>query len=209
MSEQPPNPPYGPPTPPPPPPGGSGYATPGHGAPGYGAPGYGGPAYATSAYGAPGGPVPGVALASWIQRVGAYFVDALLLLPGYVLIMAGSMMTDPATQAPTASGALVVLLGVLFTLGFSIWNTFVRQGRTGWSLGKQALGIRLLSERTWQPIGAGLAFVRQLAHILDTLACYLGWLWPLWDSKRQTFADKVMTTVVIVQRHPRDERGNL
>ncbi|MDQ1539752.1 MAG: hypothetical protein QOH29_478, partial [Actinomycetota bacterium] len=26
---------------------------------------------------------------------------------------------------------------------------------------------------------------------------YLGYLWPLWDSKRQTFADKILKTVVV------------
>jgi hypothetical protein len=36
---------------------------------------------------------------------------------------------------------------------------------------------------------------------LDSLACYVGWLWPIWDSKRQTFADKIMKTVVV--RQPR------
>ncbi|WUN50496.1 RDD family protein [Streptomyces sp. NBC_00306] len=31
----------------------------------------------------------------------------------------------------------------------------------------------------------------------DSIACYLGWLWPLWDAKKQTFADKVCNTVVV------------
>jgi hypothetical protein len=26
---------------------------------------------------------------------------------------------------------------------------------------------------------------------------YLGYLWPLWDAKRQTFADKICSTVVL------------
>jgi len=73
------------------------------------------------------------------------------------------------------------------------------QGRTGQSWGKQALKLRLLSESTGQPIGAGMAFVRDLAHIVDSLACYLGWLWPLWDAKRQTFADKLVKTVVTAE----------
>jgi hypothetical protein len=30
----------------------------------------------------------------------------------------------------------------------------------------------------------------------------MGYLWPLWDDKRQTFADQVMKTVVI------DEAGS-
>ena len=44
-----------------------------------------------------------------------------------------------------------------------------------------------------------MAFVRDIAHILDSIICGLpiGWLWPLWDAKRQTWADKVMKTVVV------------
>jgi hypothetical protein len=26
------------------------------------------------------------------------------------------------------------------------------------------------------------------------LICYIGWLFPLWDAKRQTIGDKIMTT---------------
>ena len=48
-------------------------------------------------------------------------------------------------------------------------------------------------------LGGGMAFVRQIAHILDSLPCNLGYLWPLWDQKRQTFADKVLSTVVLDQ----------
>ena len=43
-----------------------------------------------------------------------------------------------------------------------------------------------------------MSFVRQLAHVFDSLVCYLGWLWPLWDPKNQTLADKVMSTVVVI-----------
>jgi hypothetical protein len=44
-----------------------------------------------------------------------------------------------------------------------------------------------------------MAFVRQICHILDALPCYLGFLWPLWDRKCQTFADKIMHTLVVNQ----------
>ena len=39
--------------------------------------------------------------------------------------------------------------------------------------------------------------MRQLAHIVDSLICYIGWLFPLWDAKRQTIGDKIMGTVVV------------
>jgi Mce-associated membrane protein len=34
-----------------------------------------------------------------------------------------------------------------------------------------------------------------LAHVLDT-ASVVGWLWPLWDSRRRTFADMLLRTEV-------------
>lgn len=149
---------------------------------------------------APYGPAPG-AYASWIHRVGGYLVDMLLFIPGYILILVGGLLVDDSGN-PTAGGLVLNLIGAAVIIGIAIWNVFIRQGRTGWSVGKQVVGIRLLSQRSGQPIGAGLAFVRQLAHFLDSLACYLGWLWPLWDRQRQTFADKIMGTVVVHQRKP-------
>jgi uncharacterized RDD family membrane protein YckC len=35
---------------------------------------------------------------------------------------------------------------------------------------------------------------------VDAFICYIGFLWPLWDTKRQTLADKIMQTVVIPSR---------
>jgi hypothetical protein len=42
-----------------------------------------------------------------------------------------------------------------------------------------------------------MAFARDIVHLLDSLPCYIGFLWPLWDAKRQTFADKILSTVVV------------
>lgn len=92
-----------------------------------------------------------------------------------------------------------MVVGFLIAVAFGVWNLCIRQGRTGQSLGKSNLGLRLVKESTGQPMGAGLSFVRQLAHYVDGL-CYIGYLWPLWDAKRQTFADKIMSTVVIRDR---------
>ena len=46
-------------------------------------------------------------------------------------------------------------------------------------------------------IGAGLSIGRAILHVVDQLPCYLGYLWPLWDAKKQTFTDKIVQTVVI------------
>ena len=45
---------------------------------------------------------------------------------------------------------------------------------------------------------AGAGIGRWFAHIVDSLVCYIGWLMPLWDSERQTIADKLVGTHAIV-----------
>ena len=123
---------------------------------------------------------------------------------GYGILAASAETTtnpDGTVTTTTDAGPLafaLILLGALLYLAVFIWNVCLKQGRTGYSVGKGVLGIRLLKEETGQPIGAGMSFVRQIAHVLDSI-CYIGYLWPLWDRKRQTFADKVIGTVVVDQ----------
>src|SRR5688572_28051198 len=62
--------------------------------------------------------------------------------------------------------------------------------------------MKLVRERDGQPIGGWPAIGRLFAHIIDSLPCYLGWFWPLWDPKRQTFTDKAMGTVTIRLKSP-------
>jgi uncharacterized RDD family membrane protein YckC len=136
-------------------------------------------------------------LGSWLQRVGACLLDGLIMnIPftvGYALYIPSIMQGTPPDGV---TGAIAGLLG-LVSLGLLIWNYFIRQGSTGQTIGKQVLGLKLLRESDGQPIGAGMAFLRYLAHFLDGLACCVGYLWPLWDQKRQTFADKIVSTLVV------------
>ena len=48
-----------------------------------------------------------------------------------------------------------------------------------------------------EPVGFGRAIGRQIAHLLDGMPLGIGYLWPLWDERRQTFADKVCSTLVV------------
>jgi uncharacterized RDD family membrane protein YckC len=163
---------------------------------------------------------PVVALAHWGKRVGAYLIDSIVaalaqfpLWIGYLMVFSDvseGLTTDPATGAVTSTGQVsgtalaLIALGVVSGLVFSVWNICFNGGRTGYTVGKGIIGIKLVKEATGEPIGAGMALLRSFAHVLDALPCYLGFLWPLWDVKRQTFADKVVASVVIDR--PRDLR---
>jgi len=158
--------------------------------PGYGQP----PAYGQTMYGsAPD-------YASWFKRVGAYLIDGIIAgVPYFILAAIGGAMSSASSDGTSGAGALLTIVGAIVGIAIFVWNTCLKGGRTGYSIGKGVLGIKLIGESTGQPIGAGMAFVRYLAHIIDGLPCYIGYLWPLWDSKRQTFADKIVKTVVINQ----------
>jgi hypothetical protein len=52
-------------------------------------------------------------------------------------------------------------------------------------------------ETDGQLLGFGRALGRKLCHLLDLVPCYLGFLWPAWDTKKQTFADKIVSSVVL------------
>ncbi|GAB3298465.1 RDD family protein [Parasphingorhabdus pacifica] len=163
-------------------------------------------------YGAPpghGGPPgfhPAGRLAGWGTRFLGYLIDAAiatgLLLAVVALIVLLVLIgvwseDDTVIGVMGIVGTLLYVVGLLGVTAFSIWNLCYRRGITGQTIGQKKVKIKLVSEFTAQPIGFGNAFLRQLCHILDGMACSIGYFWPLWDEKNQTFADKIMTTVVI------------
>ncbi|WP_161606171.1 RDD family protein [Microlunatus speluncae] len=180
---------------------------------------YGGAPYPPAQQPMPGPPmpyppaaVPRTDYASWGKRVGANLID---FIPAYIVSIVamiwyfgfiGSMITalqrgeDNYVPDLTSMSVWMIVLCVLslLSLGWNIYNRWLTGGRTGQSLGKRVTKIKLISEQTGQPIGAGNAFLRDIVHYLDGIA-YVGYLWPLWDEKRQTFSDKLMRTIVIDQ----------
>jgi uncharacterized RDD family membrane protein YckC len=223
MTNPPPPPPgnYPPPPPPgnypPPPPGGYGAPPPPGG---YGAPpppgGYqpqGG--YPPAGYPSPGGQGFGAAQSPdaytpWITRVLAWIIDAVPIFivvgigQGIAIGTADNVCTSSqygyggsCVSSPTLVGVILSGLASLLAFVYVIWNYGYKQGTTGSSIGKGIMKFKVISEKTGQPIGFGLSIVRQLAHFVDGIICYIGYLFPLWDAKRQTLADKIMTTVCV------------
>jgi uncharacterized RDD family membrane protein YckC len=168
------------------------YGTPAQ--PGYGPP----PAPAAGGYVAdPPGYYMGRVLANWPQRVGAYLIDDLIAgIPAFLalILFSGSTADETASAGPVLVSSLLYLV----SLGIWIYNRAILQGRTGQSWGKQVLKLRLVRMADGQPVGGLMAFVRDLLHILDALLCYVGFLWPIWDARRQClFSDKIVNTVVL------------
>jgi uncharacterized RDD family membrane protein YckC len=133
--------------------------------------------------GPPGyGGVPTYQYSDWIHRVGGFLID---WVPYAVLLVIGSF-----------TGRVLYYLFLLIGIGYWAYNRWVLGGQ-GQSYGKRVVGMRLVSEETGQPIGMVNALLRDLCHFVDSIICFVGYLFPLWDAKRQTIADKIMRTVVV------------
>ncbi|MHB1498840.1 MAG: RDD family protein [Acidimicrobiales bacterium] len=134
--------------------------------------------------------VPGE-LASWGQRALGWLVDALIVVvPTVVLYAVGA--------AGKVAGLAVI--AIIYGAVMGIWFS-VQVGQYGSSPGMRIVGLRCVHKNTGQPIGGGMGFVRGLLHAVAWAVCgilyIIDMLWPLWDSLRQTLADKVVSTVVI------------
>lgn len=96
----------------------------------------------------------------------------------------------------------IVLAALVFAL--MAVNRLLLPTLVGNSLGRALFGIRVV-RRDGSEAGLGRLVVRDLAHLLDTAAVFVGWLWPLWDSRHRTFADLLVRTEV--RRTERPERN--
>jgi uncharacterized RDD family membrane protein YckC len=153
--------------------------------------------------GAPG-TLPKEAYTSWITRVAAYFIDTL---PVAALAGVGQALGANDCVSETGSGSYnfscvshpsgLTYVMWLLAIAFAVWNYGYRQGTTGSSIGKSVMKFKVVAERTGQPIGFGKSILRQFAHIADAIICNIGYLFPLWDAKRQTIADKIMSTICL------------
>jgi len=153
--------------------------------------------------------LPNTAYTPWIARFAAWLLDMIPILIAAVIWQVVDIGTADmgcvtydnggvaCTSTHSASGGIAFVMVSVFLVVYVVWNYGYRQGATGSSIGKSVMKFKVVSEKTWQPIGFGLSVVRQLAHSVDAIICYIGYLFPLWDAKRQTLADKIMTTVCV------------
>ncbi len=141
----------------------------------------------------------GPALATWPARAGAFAIDVLL---GVAVI---ATMAVCAWSAPWRGWLWWVFVGAAaLTIVAMAVNRLMLPTITGWTLGRALFGIAVHARDGASP-GVLRLLGRDLAHLLDTAAVFIGWLWPLWDSRHRTFADLLLHTEVRVAERPQRE----
>jgi uncharacterized RDD family membrane protein YckC len=161
--------------------------------------------------------LPQDAYTPWGTRVLAWIIDAipLAILSGIgAALLLGTQETACITDTSEydlgdfcATGASTIgQIGIIVTsiLGvvYWIWNLGYRQGTTGSSIGKGIMKFKIVNEKTGQPVGFGMSFVREIIYwVAAGLCAGVVWLvavlFPLWDQKRQTLVDKILNHIAL------------
>jgi uncharacterized RDD family membrane protein YckC len=154
----------------------------------------------------------GAPLARWWQRVGSLLLDYLIVVVPLAIVNAivnsafgtvhtvkllnGTYETQRSIQGPAH---VLILIGTAAIMGlyFSILNGT----GNGQTVGNRAPGIAVRDATTGEVIGfkRGLLrwFIRFVLYLALVLPGLLNDLFPLWDSRNQTIADKAAHSVVI------------
>jgi uncharacterized RDD family membrane protein YckC len=134
--------------------------------------------------------------------LGAYLLDFLVIgIPFAILAIILAVAVAPDEGSGDVDEGAAGILVLLYVLGFiALWAYYVllEGGPTGQTIGKKAVGIRVVSMQTGGPIGYGKSFIRTLIRtFISGNICLLGFLWMLWDKEKQTWHDKLSDSVVV------------
>jgi uncharacterized RDD family membrane protein YckC len=111
--------------------------------------------------------------------------------------------------AAIIDGVLIGVVGGIFyainrSLGYVVqilvtiaYMTYFEGSPSGQTVGKKAMGIRVIDFGTGGPIGYGRAFIRWIGRYVSAIACLLGYFWMLWDKEKQCWHDKFARDVVV------------
>ena len=133
--------------------------------------------------------------ASYGSRVIAVILDALI---GVGIVIAFGILGFILSFANEDIGAWTLIIGVgIGAIVFPLWNSVVRQGQSGQTIGKSKQNIKLMSDKTGGPVGVGSAILRYLLGGLLTSICYLDVLWPLFDEQKKRLTDKILDFSVV------------
>jgi uncharacterized RDD family membrane protein YckC len=143
--------------------------------------------------------------AGFFSRAAAYALDRLIVfgisfvilavLNYFLTLIGADQWLENLSETGTEHAILAVLLAtsginLMVSFGYNV-ALWVVSGQT---LGKRVLGVRVMRADGTR-LTVGRALVRQVGYLISSIF-YLGFLWILFDNKRQGFHDKLAGTIV-------------
>lgn len=152
------------------------------------------------------GPLP---RASFGQRLGAFAIDLLIIVVAEVILAVVATIVIGAI-ANTGSGVLIAIASLIGLIVFLLYIAmpivyfgYMEGQPSGQTIGKRALGLRVVDFSNAGPLTLGKAMLRSVVRSFLSGIFLLGYLWMLWDPQEQTWHDKLAgTTVVPTSAYP-------
>ncbi|MCK5553916.1 MAG: zinc-ribbon domain-containing protein [Deltaproteobacteria bacterium] len=91
---------------------------------------------------------------------------------------------------------ITLVIWVLAALSIQSLYFILMWGYKGATFGKMATKVKIVNT-DGSNISYGTAFLRYIGTIISSIPFSLGYLWMLWDDKRQTWHDKIASTCVV------------
>jgi uncharacterized RDD family membrane protein YckC len=132
-------------------------------------------------------------LASWGRRAAAKLADFVFIVVALFLVLPVSTSTADGAAAPL--GATLLIAWLVYLLLYP-WFMVALWGQTP---GKMALGIKVVRGSDEGGVGWLRALGRYASEFalgLFSIPLLLSYLWPLWDSRKETLHDKMAGTIV-------------
>lgn len=133
------------------------------------------------------------------RRFAALLIDEVILFAGTVIISMAAWFSFSIGTGQSSKGALpggtfaAIAKLVYFLLWISYHTAFL--GSTGQTPGKRFMGIRV-TRTDGGRISYWRAFARTWGYVLSSFL-YIGFLWAIWDRRKQAWHDKLADTVVV------------
>lgn len=133
-------------------------------------------------------------LASFWRRFGSLIIDAIItgIIGGVIGRIVGG----------TGSNAAGIESGVSFVVGLLYYTWGFGSGQT---IGCRVLSLKIVDQNTGGVPGYGKGLIRYIMSIVSAAVILLGYLWAIWDKKKQTWHDKAAGTLVV---HAGDSASN-
>ena len=116
----------------------------------------------------------------WCRRAAAYILR--IILPTSLLSQLINSVLYGRSSIDGTAGIWINCVSIIIVCVISACST-----RNGQAWSHHFLGLQVVDQYSNLPISGVRMGLREIAHCVDFVPCFIGFLWPLWDTKGQTF----------------------
>jgi uncharacterized RDD family membrane protein YckC len=137
-------------------------------------------------------------MAFFIDNIILFIISIFILLVGLLALSLGflSHCSEFLPERLAEVTLTFMFLYFLMTAFISMLYFIYFHGTTGQTVGKMIFGLKVV-QSTGEKITLGVGFLRWVGYIISGIVFCLGFIWIVFDRKKQGWHDKIAGTVVV------------